>query len=66
MHEANIEYEELDIAKNPTYREILIEKGGLMQVPFLIDTNKEKHMYESVDIIEYLATHYAHAPKVEK
>ena len=37
----------------------LLEKGGRQQVPFLEDTERGTSMYESLDIIAYLAEHYA-------
>ena len=47
-----------NVSADHTLLEELIEKGGKSQVPFLEDTDCHKSMYESVDIIEYLATHY--------
>lgn len=38
--------------------EELIEKGGKKQVPFLVDTEREVSLYESVDIMAYLDEHY--------
>ncbi len=32
----------------------LIKIGGIEQVPFLVDTTNNKHMYESDKIIEYV------------
>jgi glutathione S-transferase len=32
-----------------------MEKGKISQVPFLIDTDNKKMMYESDKIIEYIA-----------
>ena len=57
LQESNIPYEERNVI-NPTYRDELIEQGGKMQVPFLVDTEKHESMYESQDMIEYLKTHY--------
>ncbi|MFN3692909.1 MAG: glutathione S-transferase N-terminal domain-containing protein [Candidatus Paceibacteria bacterium] len=37
----------------------LIKKGGKAQVPYLEDTERGVAMYESIDIIDYLAKHYA-------
>lgn len=56
MHEKGIAYEVRNIM-NPQYRDELVERGGKMQVPFLVDTEPGVHMYESGDMIEYLSTH---------
>ncbi len=37
----------------------LLEQGGKKQVPFLIDDERDVSMYESDDIVEYLADHYS-------
>ena len=58
LQEANIPYEERSVT-DPTYRDELVEKGGKMQVPFLVDTEKNESMYESQDMIAYLKTHYS-------
>lgn len=47
-----------DIAE-PAYREELLEVGGKVQVPFLVDEARGVAMYESEDIIAYLEEHYA-------
>ena len=39
-------------------REKMLKLGGKHQVPFLHDTTSNITMYESMDIIEYLAEHY--------
>lgn len=41
-----------------TYDE-LVEMGGLDQVPYLVDTDRETSLYESDGIVEYLDEHYA-------
>jgi glutaredoxin len=56
MHEAGIVYEERSIVE-PAYRDELIQKGGKMQVPFLVDTDQDVAMYESDDMIAHLSTH---------
>ncbi len=48
----------LDIYAEPQLRSVLLEKGGKNQVPFLEDTERGVSLYESLDIIEYLHTHY--------
>ena len=39
-------------------REILMKLGGKQQVPFLVDTDHGKMMYESEDIVKYLQESY--------
>ncbi len=45
---------ELKDINEPALREELIEKGGKAQVPYLVDHEAGKEMYESADIIGYL------------
>ncbi len=45
------------VTNEQTYSE-LVEHGGIDQVPYLVDTQRETSMYESDDIVEYLETHY--------
>lgn len=49
----------IDVSADMDKRDELIAKGGKKQVPYLDDTDRGVAMYESLDIIEYLATHYA-------
>ncbi len=55
----------LDITADPAHRETLIQKGGKPQVPFLEDVHRNVSMYESLDIIAYLKTHYGNAGETE-
>ena len=43
---------------SPERRELL-ELGGRAQVPFLVDPSTGVRMYESADIIDYVASRYA-------
>jgi glutathione S-transferase len=45
------------VTNETTYAE-LVDGGGMDQVPYLVDTDREVTMYESDDIVEYLETHY--------
>lgn len=47
-----------DVSADATLQEELIKKGGKKQVPFLEDINRDEMLYESDDIITYLAKHY--------
>ena len=49
----NIEYIKRDIAE-PSNIKILLEKGGKLQVPFLVDREHGMSLYESEDIIDYV------------
>lgn len=53
-----------DINVNPEFRAELISKGGMAQVPFLEDTERNVSLYESIDIIEYLKEHYGNGVAV--
>lgn len=52
--EHGIEFELRDIADAGVADE-LIKRGGKRQVPYLVDEKSGIEMYESADIIEYLA-----------
>lgn len=39
--------------------ELLTKLGGMVQVPFLVDTTRNVAMYESEDIIKYLEKNYS-------
>jgi glutathione S-transferase len=40
------------------YRPKVLERGGVMQFPYLVDVNTGREMYESDDILRYLAETY--------
>lgn len=46
-----------EVTNEHTYSE-LVEHGGIDQVPYLVDTQRETSLYESDDIVDYLETHY--------
>ena len=48
----NIEFTPKDVADASNY-DALIKLGGMAQVPFLVDTDRNMHMYESDVIIDY-------------
>lgn len=56
--EMGIEFEEIDAEQGTPGSEELVALGGKQQVPFLVDTDRNHHMYESQDIIAYAAEHY--------
>ena len=51
--ENNIKYNKKDILEQDNLDELL-KLGGKQQVPFLVDNDNNKSMYESNDIIEYV------------
>ena len=55
LHENNIDFKEKEITLEENEKE-LIELGGKRQVPFLINHTNDKKLYESSDIIEYIAS----------
>jgi len=57
----NVSFELKDISEDETALAELMEKGGMKQVPYLVDTEKDVAMYESNDIIEYIREHYANS-----
>ena len=54
----NLDYEVRNVAKKSTRRPELVERGGQMMVPYLIDPNTGTEMYESDDIVAYLEQTY--------
>ena len=42
----------------PRYRELVKQRGGKAQFPYLVDPNTGAEMYESDDIVRYLASEY--------
>jgi glutaredoxin len=57
----HIPFEERVVNEHLEYRDELIALGGKMQIPFLVDTERNVHMYESDAMITYLTEHYPHA-----
>lgn len=50
----NVSLELRDVSENEEDAAALVEKGGQMQVPFLVDSERNISMYESSDIIDHL------------
>jgi glutathione S-transferase len=59
LAELDLVHEARNVAKRGVRRPELIERGGKMMVPYLIDPNTGTEMYESDDIVEYLRSTYA-------
>jgi glutathione S-transferase len=50
-----------NVAKGSGGREGFVARSGKMQVPYLIDPNTDREMFESGDIVRYLDETYAAA-----
>ena len=59
LSELDLEYVARNVPKGSPKRAALVERGGKMQVPFLVDPNTGRAMYESDDIVAYLEAEYA-------
>lgn len=58
LNELNLDYVVQNVGKESARRAELIERGGNMQVPYLVDANTGTALYESDDIIAYLESTY--------
>jgi glutathione S-transferase len=58
LSELNLEHVIRNLPKGSPKRAELVERGGKMQVPYLVDPNTGREMYESDDIVAYLELHY--------
>jgi len=56
--ELDLPCEVRNVAKRSARRPELVERGGKMQVPYLVDPNTDTAMYESDDIVRYLDSTY--------
>ncbi|HYY06738.1 MAG TPA: glutathione S-transferase N-terminal domain-containing protein [Candidatus Limnocylindria bacterium] len=59
LSELDLEHIVRNVPKGSPKRAALVERGGKMQVPYLIDPNTERALYESDDIVAYLEGEYA-------
>lgn len=58
LNELNLDYRVENVGKASPRRSELVQRGGQMMVPYLIDPNRDAEMYESDDIVAYLNTTY--------
>jgi glutathione S-transferase len=58
LNELDLDYVVHNVAKRSARRPQLVARGGKMMVPYLIDPNTKREMYESDDIIAYLDSTY--------
>jgi glutathione S-transferase len=57
--ELEIPYMLRNVAKGSTKRAAFVEKSGKMMVPYLVDPNTGRDMFESAEIVRYLNETYA-------
>jgi len=62
LEDKGIEYTSKNVHQSDEYLEELIEMGGKRQIPYLHDTETGTAMYESSDIIDYVAETYGAQP----
>lgn len=62
LEDRGIEYSERDVYEDESWMDELLELGGKRQVPYLVDTERGVSMYESQDIIQYIADVYGQRP----
>lgn len=58
FNELNLDYRVENVGKFSARRPELVDRGGEMMVPYLIDPNTGTEMYESDDIVDYLESTY--------
>ena len=56
--ELDLEHVVRNLPKGSPKRAELVQRGGKMQVPYLVDPNTGREMYESDDIVAYLESTY--------
>jgi glutathione S-transferase len=61
LSELDLEYRVRNVPKGSPKRAELARHGGKVMVPYLVDPNTGRQMYESDDIVAYLEEHYSEA-----
>jgi glutathione S-transferase len=59
LTELELPYVLHNVGKSSTKRDAFFARSGRMMVPFLVDPNTKREMFESKDIVEYLEAAYA-------
>jgi glutathione S-transferase len=59
LSELELPYLLHNVAKGSPRREAFVERSGKMMVPYLVDPNTRREMFESADIVSYLTETYA-------
>jgi glutathione S-transferase len=57
--ELELEYQQINVARGSREREAFVARSGKMMVPYLVDPNTGREMFESADIVRYLEDTYA-------
>jgi glutathione S-transferase len=63
LTELDLEHVVRNVPKGSPKRAELKARGGKVQVPYLIDPNTGRELYESDDIVAYLGAEYGVLPK---
>jgi glutathione S-transferase len=58
LNELNLDYRVENVGKLSARRTELVDRGGEMMVPYLVDPNTDTEMYQSDEIVAYLETTY--------
>ncbi|MBI4516749.1 MAG: glutathione S-transferase N-terminal domain-containing protein [Deltaproteobacteria bacterium] len=66
LSELDLEHLVRNLPKGSPKRAELVKRGGKMQVPYLIDPNTGKELYESDDIVTYLELQYGQGTAAHK
>ena len=61
LSELDLEHVVRNVPKGSPKRAELAKRGGRVQVPYLVDPNSGREMYESDDIVAYLESEYGQA-----
>ncbi len=64
LAELDLEYLARNLPKGSPKRDELRRRGGKVQVPYLIDPNTGRELYESDDIVAYLTAQYGEAATI--
>jgi glutathione S-transferase len=64
LSELEIPYLLHNVGKKSPSREAFVARSGKMRVPYLVDPNTGRAMFESRDIVRYLEETYADTPRV--
>ena len=59
LHELDLDHTIRNVGRRGARRQELRDRGGRMMVPYLVDPNTGREMYESDDIVAYLHGQYA-------
>ena len=61
--ELELPYRLHNVGKYGAGRPAFVERSGKMMVPYLVDPNTKREMFESGDIVAYLSTTYGASPR---